>query len=94
MKSAKRGKLTLGPDCIHITPFGIWLLVSDREYYASFENFPWFKGARVEDVFNVEIPHPGHLFWPTLDIDLSLEVLEYPDRFPLIAKTPQRKSKR
>jgi hypothetical protein len=34
-------------------------------------------------VFNVEEPHPGHLYWPDIDVDLSLEIIEHPERFPL-----------
>ena len=90
MKSVKSGKPTLGPESIHITPFGLWLLIGEREYFAGFENFPWFKGAKVEDVFQVEIPHPGHLYWPSLDIDLAVESLEFPERFPLVAKQKKR----
>jgi hypothetical protein len=25
---------------------------------------------------------PGHLYWPDLDIDLEIESIEYPERFP------------
>jgi len=36
--------------------------------------------------FNVEEPMPGHFYWPNLDVDLSIESIEHPERFPLKAK--------
>jgi hypothetical protein len=35
---------------------------------------------------NVEEPRHGHFFWPELDVDLTEEIIEHPDRFPLTAK--------
>lgn len=29
--------------------------------------------------------HEMHLYWPAFDVDLELEFLEDPERFPLIA---------
>jgi hypothetical protein len=28
---------------------------------------------------------PEHLYWPDLDIDLSVESIEHPERFPLVS---------
>lgn len=55
----------------------------------SFVDFPWFKNAAVCDVFRVRRPHPIHLRWPSLDVDLELEAIEHPERFPLMM-TPVR----
>jgi hypothetical protein len=30
--------------------------------------------------------HPDHLYWPDLDIDLSLESIRHPENFPLISR--------
>lgn len=66
-----------------ISKHGLWLLYGDQEYFLSHEDFPWFQEAPVKHIFNVEEPHPGHLYWPDLDVDLSLEIIEHPERFPL-----------
>lgn len=29
---------------------------------------------------------PGHFYWPDLDVDLGIETIEDPDRFPLVAR--------
>jgi hypothetical protein len=31
---------------------------------------------------NVEEPTSGHSYWPDLDVDLTAEIIEHPDRFP------------
>ena len=52
----------------------------------SYEDFPWFKDATVAKIVNVEQPTPGHFHWPDLDVDLGIESIEHPERFPLKAK--------
>lgn len=51
-----------------------------------YDKFPWFKEANVGDIIKVELSPTGHLYWPELDNDLSVEILENPERFPLVAK--------
>ena len=65
---------------------GIWLLFGEEEQYLSSNNFPWFKNASVSAIHNVELLNQHHLYWPDLDIDLAIESIEHPDRFPLVAK--------
>jgi len=67
----------------HISKAGVWLLTGDRELFMSYEDFPWFKSAPVGKILNVEEPYPGHFYWPELDIDLTPEIIEHPERFPL-----------
>jgi hypothetical protein len=31
----------------------------------------------------VEEPSVGHFYWPDLDVDLTAEIIEDPERFPL-----------
>ena len=69
----------------NISKYGIWLISEDKEYFMSYEDFPWFKNARVNQISNLEEPSPGHLYWPDLDVDLTLESIENPERFPLKA---------
>lgn len=45
--------------------------------------FPWFLDATIAQILDLERPHAGHLRWPRLDIDLSVESIEHPGRFPL-----------
>ncbi|HAF14823.1 MAG TPA: hypothetical protein DCK93_22550 [Blastocatellia bacterium] len=74
----------------HISNHGLWLLIGGKESFLSFENFPWFKKAPVSAILNVKLPNPHHLYWPDLDIDLAVESIEHPERFPLVAKPTPR----
>lgn len=69
----------------HIFHYGIWLLLGEKELLLSFEDFPWFKDASVSAIQNVQFPSSQHLYWPDLDVDLSVESIEHPERFPLIS---------
>jgi hypothetical protein len=68
----------------HIDWHGLWLLVSEREYFLPYDEFPWFREARIADVLNVELLHGDHLHWPAMDVDLSLDCLEHPEQYPLV----------
>jgi hypothetical protein len=69
-----------------ISQHGVWLLLHDREMFLSHQAFPWFRDAPVSAVLNMQLPQPHHLYWPDLDIDLSVESIEHPERFPLVAR--------
>ncbi len=86
MKSSDAGKSTLEAEVTHIDMQGIWILIYDKESFLPFERFPWFKDASVGKIHNVELLNNNHLHWPDLDIDLSIESIEHPERFPLVAK--------
>lgn len=85
MRSSPRGRTTLA-EVSHISPFGIWVLVDRREYFLSYQAFPWFKGATVEQIHAVERHHVQHLRWPALDVDLDLARMANPERFPLVSR--------
>ncbi len=85
-KSLARGKNTSVAEILNISAFGVWLLVEEKEYFASYKDFPWFRDAKVSEILTVEVPSPGHLYWPLLDVDLAVESLESPEKFPLVAK--------
>ncbi len=63
----------------------MWLLSEGRELFMSYDDFPWFKEAPVGKIINVQELSPGHFYWPELDIDLGIETIEHPERFPLKA---------
>jgi hypothetical protein len=71
-------------EILNISEHGIWLYVQGKEYLLSYDQFPWFKGATVEEILDVQLLHGHHLHWPKLDVDLELESLEHPERLPLV----------
>ncbi len=85
MKSKRTGKNISEIEVQGITQFGVWILVMDREYFLPLKDYPWFKEAKLSDILNVELHHGHHLHWPALDIDLELESLIDPTKYPLVA---------
>ena len=78
----------LGVDVSHsevtnISAIGFWLLVDDREYFVPFSDYPAFNDATVAQIYNVERLGPRQFFWPDLDVDIELGVLQRPEQFPL-----------
>ncbi len=86
MKSETLGTDTSEVEVTQISQNGIWLLLHQKEYFLSFENFPWFKQASVDAIHKVELLNDHHLYWPALDVDLAVESVQYPTQFPLVAK--------
>jgi hypothetical protein len=80
------GIATSAVEVTNISKHGFWMLIDGRELFLPFEEFPWFKQATVGTVLRVEQPAPGHLRWPDLDVDLALESIEHPERYPLRSK--------
>jgi len=95
MKSEPRGADTSDLEVTNISAHGFWVLLSEKEFFVSFDQFPWFKDAPVGAILNVQLPHPGHLYWPDLDVDVDIECIEHPERFPLVWKpAPDKPPKR
>jgi hypothetical protein len=86
MRSEPPGATTSDVEVTNISRHGFWLFLDDREIFLPFEEFPWFQQASVGSILKVERPHPHHLYWPDLDIDLAVESIEYPERYPLKAR--------
>ena len=85
MSSRAPGKNTLEIEVTHISSHGVWLLTGERELFMPYDEFPWFKDAPVGKILHVLEPAPGHFCWPDLDVDLGIESIEHPERFPLKA---------
>ena len=79
------GQNTSQVEITHVSSNGVWLLTRDRELFMAYDDFPWFKDAAIGKILNVTEPTPGHFFWPDLDVDLGIESIEHPERFPLRA---------
>jgi hypothetical protein len=85
MKSAARGKSTSLVEVTNVSPHGFWLFLDERETFMPFKDFPWFQDASIRQISRVERPSPHHLYWPDLDIDLAVESLLHPERYPLVS---------
>jgi hypothetical protein len=80
------GIVTLPAEVTNVSKHCLWLLLGDEELAVPFSQFPWFKSATIEQRSNVERPTENHLYWPAIDIDLSVESIRKPESFPLVSK--------
>ena len=87
MKSENIGANISKAEVLNVSPHGFWLLVGEREYFLAFTDFPWFRGATLDQLFTIELLHDNHLYWPELDVDLDLDRIQHPEKFPLVSKS-------
>jgi Protein of unknown function (DUF2442) len=83
MKSKILGENTSIAEITNISYHGIWILSGSKELFMPYEYFPWFKDVPLSKILNVEEPTPAHFYWPDLDVDLTAEIIEHPERFPI-----------
>ena len=86
MNSLAHGQNTLAVEVTNVSSHGIWLLTRKAELFMSFDDFPWFKNQIIGSIINVEELSSGHYYWPDIDVDLTEEMIEHPERFPLKVK--------
>lgn len=80
------GTATSAVEVTHVSRHGFWLLLQGEELLVPFAEFPWFKQATIAQLLEVEWPSENHLYWPALDVDLSVESIRNPRAFPLVSK--------
>lgn len=80
------GTITLVAEVTHVSKHGFWLLLDTEELLVPFEQFPWFKKATIEQLSDLQWPTQDHLYWPQLDVDISVESIRSPSTFPLLSK--------
>lgn len=85
MKLLKNGKNT-SVTVENISHFGIWLNIKGKEYFLDYTNYPFFKDHNVKSIHNVRLLHGFHLYWKDIDVDLEIDNLENPEKYPLTSK--------
>ena len=83
MSSHILGESTSVLEVTHIDSRGFWLLLDGKEHYLSFAEFPWFANATVSQISHVIEERRNQLHWPDLDIDLTVEMIDNPGKYPL-----------
>src|ERR1700681_3833105 len=91
MKSATPGPSTSPAEVTNVSPHGFWLFIGERELFVPFNQFPWFGEAPVREITNFYLPSPHHLYWPDLDVDLAVESIEHPEKYPLVSQVQHRR---
>ena len=65
---------------------GIMISVEDNDYFLSYNRVPWLKDATVRNILNIKMSGKNAVEWPDLDIDLEIDSLKHPERYPLVMR--------
>ena len=63
---------------------GIMISVEGNDYFLSYNRVPWMKDATVRNILNIKMSGKNAIEWPDLDIDLEIDSLKHPERYPLV----------
>jgi hypothetical protein len=69
-----------------IMPGGVMIEIREGEFFLPYQRNPWFKNAPVSEVFNVKMDGEDSIRWDMLDVELEVESLIHPEKYPLIMK--------
>src|SRR6185295_14307293 len=86
MRSAQRGKSTSAVEVTNVSANGFWMLLDGEELFLEFKRFPWFREATIGQILKVERPARHHLYWPELDVDLEVDSIRNPEKYPLMSR--------
>ena len=86
MKYSRSGRSTLPVSVGGVNARGFWLVLGTKKVFVSYRAFPWFREFTARELAAVRRPAAYHLRWPEFDIDLAVESIEHPDRYPLVEK--------
>ncbi len=65
---------------------GVMLSVQGNDYFLSYNRVPWMKDATINEVLDVRMSGRNAIEWPKLDVDLEIDSLRHPERYPLLIK--------
>ncbi len=63
---------------------GVSLDIHGKEYHMSYKDFPWLGSLTAQELGNIYIRYEDEIYFPDLDIELGLEILENPKKYPLL----------
>ena len=63
---------------------GMMLSVQGQDSFVSYNRVLRLRDARVSSALNVRMAGPNAIEWPELDVDLEIESLKHPERYPLV----------
>ena len=65
---------------------GIIIEAYGNIHFLPYNSNPWFEHASIADIFNIEPVGRTGIRWDSLDVDLAIESLTHPEKYPIIAK--------
>ena len=82
----KNNSAATSASVLMINAQGIMLSVQGNDYFLSYNRIPWMQDAPIRNVLNVQMSGDEAIEWPDLDVDLEIESLRHPERYPLVIK--------
>ena len=87
MQSTLRSSInSTSADVLMINDRGVMISVLGQDYFLSYNRVPWMRDATINEVLDVRMIGKNAIEWPKLDVDLELESLKHPERYPLLIK--------
>lgn len=71
---------------LSITNDGVFITAFGKDYFLSFNRLPWFRDAKISDIMNVRNIGTMGIRWDSIDVDLELDSLNHPEKYPHIVK--------
>ena len=84
--ASKNNSASTSASVLMINSEGIMLSVLGRDYFLSYNRIPWMQDAPIRSVLNVQLSGSEAIVWPDLDVDLEIDSLRHPERYPLVIK--------
>ncbi len=84
--SLKNNISSTSADVLMINDRGIMLSVLGQDYFLSYNRVPWMRDATISEVLDVRMSGKNAIEWPKLDVDLEVDSLRHPERYPLLIK--------
>lgn len=85
-QTSKNSIASTSASVLMINGDGIMLSVDGHDYFLSYNRIPWMRDASISHVLDVRMCGKNAIEWPALDIDLEIESLKHPERYPLVIK--------
>jgi hypothetical protein len=77
---------TTSANVLMINNQGVMISVAGEDFFLSYNRVPWFKDATIKSVLNVQLSGKNAIEWPELDVDLEIDSLRHPERYPLVMR--------
>ena len=81
-----KGVSSTSAGVLMINDRGIMLSVQGEDYFLSYNRVPWMRDATINEVLDVRMSGKNAIEWPKLDVDLEVDSLRHPERYPLLIK--------
>lgn len=85
-QSSKSNSVNMSASVLMINGDGIMLSVAGHDYFLSYNRVPWMRDASISSVLDVRMSGRNAIEWPALEIDLEIDSLKHPERYPLVIK--------